>query len=285
MGSLEVEEPPIFPTIDISPFLTPSTPAHLLTSTAQSLASACTSPGFFYLTHHDLPTSLTDRVLALARDFFLKAPEAEKDRLKRKGVGVDGGDGARGYQIIGDNVTEGKRDWHEAVDWYRPIRAGEPFSDVKEGGGRSLPFDLLQGMNAWPTAPSPEFRIVYEEYICAMLELGTAILRAMGMALGEGMEVVFVRNTRESFWVMRAIGYPPLPGTMGNGSDGTEGGGEGHDGVSCGAHSDYGCVTLLLSDGTKGALQAWVEGDGEGEGEEGRWVAVDPVEGALVVNM
>lgn len=33
-------------------------------------------------------------------------------------------------------------------------------------------------------------------------------------------------------------------------------------------HSDYGCVTLLLADGTKGALQAWVEGDG---GEDG-WV-------------
>lgn len=51
--------------------------------------------------------------------------------------------------------------------------------------------------------------------------------------------------------------------------------------MSCGAHSDYGCVTLLLADGTKGALQAWVES----EGEEGRWVDVDPVEGALVVNI
>lgn len=191
-------------------------------------------------------------------------------------MGTDNGDGARGYQLIGDNVTERKRDWHEAIDWYRPIRDGDPFEkqSTKAGEkGRGEPYELLQGMNAWPTYP-PGFRKVYEEYIEKMLELGTAVVRAMGMALGEGMEDVFVKNTRESFWVMRAIGYPPLPGSA-------EEGGEGHDGVSCGAHSDYGCVTLLLSDSTKGALQAWVEP----EGEEGRWVDVDPVEGAVVVNI
>ncbi len=202
------------------------------------------------------------------------------------GQGDGKGDGARGYQVIGDNVTGGKRDWHEAIDWYRPVREGEPFEGtgdgdgdrgdgVKRGGGggdREGPFALLKGVNAWPACPEG-FREVYEEYVERMLELGTAVVRAMGRALGDGMEEVFVGNTRKSAWVMRAIGYPPLP----------EGGRAGKDegGVSCGAHSDYGCVTLLLADDTKGALQAWVET----EGEKGRWVDVDPVEGALVVNI
>jgi len=212
-------------------------------------------------------------------------------------VGVGNGDGARGYQVIGDNVTEGKRDWHEALDYYRPIKDGEPFTEStgrnqggreppfellhgepfiestgRSEGGREPPFELLQGMNQWPSYPG--FRDTYEDYIDKMLELGTAVVKAMGMAMGEGMEDVFVKNTRESFWVMRAIGYPPLPSNR-EGEHGEEGG------VSCGAHSDYGCVTLLLSDGTKGALQAWVEHGAQ----EGRWVDVDPVEGAVVVNI
>lgn len=112
----------------------------------------------------------------------------------------------------------------------------------------------------------------------------------MGMALGDGMEDVFVRNTRRSWWVLRAIGYPPLPAEEEEGEDVVVDG-EGRKreggGVSCGAHSDYGCVTLLLADGTRGALQAWVDdGDGDGDGDEGgRWVNVEPVEGALVVNI
>ncbi|KAL9134597.1 MAG: hypothetical protein Q9175_004211, partial [Cornicularia normoerica] len=207
------------------------------------------------------------------------APAEEKARMRRLDVGEGDGDGARGYQVIGDNVTEGKRDWHEAIDWYRPVREGEPFASAGDDGeegprshDRQGPYELLKGVNAWPAYPEG-FREVYGEYVEKMLELGTAVVRAMGLALGDGMEEVFLKSTRKSAWVMRAIGYPPLP------EDGTTGKDEG--GVSCGAHSDYGCVTLLLADETKGALQAWVET----EGEEGRWVDVDPVEGALVVNI
>ncbi len=54
--------------------------------------------------------------------------------------------------------------------------------------------------------------------------------------------------------MVRTIGYPPLP---------VKSASDGEGGVSCGAHSEYGCVTLLLSDGTKGALQAWVFDDDE----------------------
>lgn len=44
--------------------------------------------------------------------------------------------------------------------------------------------------------------------------------------------------------VLRVIGYPPLP--------------EDYDtskGLSCGAHTDYGCLTFLLADDFPGALQ------------------------------
>jgi len=273
--------PSPFPTIDISPFLSPNTNPDTLTKTATALSSACAHPGFFYLTNHNLPLTLTTSVLAHARQFFLTASPVGKDRIKRRDVGTNNGDGARGYQTIGDNVTEGKRDYHEAIDWYRPVKPGEPYAASHNdthgthNTERHPPFQLLHGLNAWPTNP-PSFRPIYEEYITLMLTLGTAVVRAMGMALGNGMEDVFVRHTRESWWVMRAIGYPPLRKPVGVKEE------EDDEGVSCGAHSDYGCVTLLLADETRGALQAWVES--EEDGGEG-WVDVDPVEGALVVNI
>ncbi len=265
---------PAIPTISIAPFLSPSTsPAEHLSATSQSLSCACRSPGFFYLTNHNLPPALTSRVLSLARDFFTTVPQSEKEKIKRRGVGDGHGDGARGYQVIGENVTEGKGDWHEGIDWYRPILPGESFDECIGKGARKPPYDLIQGLNQWPSGPSG-FREVYEEYIRLMLALGTAVVRAMGVALKEegvlGDEETFVKQTAESFWVLRAIGYPQLPVQ------------EQEEGkVSCGAHTDYGCVTLLLADETKGALQVWLEN----EGEEGRWLDVDPVPGALVVNI
>ncbi|KAL6714477.1 hypothetical protein ACLMJK_007901 [Lecanora helva] len=296
--------PPTFPTISISPFLThpiSSPPTLSQKLTAQTLSAACAHPGFFYLTHHNLPPTLTSSVLSLAREFFLHASAEEKERIKRRDVGVGDGDGARGYQVVGDNITEGKRDWHEAVDWYRPVgdegeegveEKGEE-GDVKAMKGhvngartngvenhRSPPFALLQGLNQWPMYP-PSFRKTYASYIAHMLTLGTAVVRAMGLALGGDMTKTFVENTRRSFWVMRAIGYPPLPPDIARDETG---------GVSCGAHSDYGCLTLLLADETKGALQAWVEDGGSGEdgradSKGGQWVNIDPKPGALVVNI
>lgn len=82
---------------------------------------------------------------------------------------------------------------------------------------------------------------------------------------------IFVRNTRHSFWVMRMIGYPPLPPTPSPSP--TQ-----QTPLSCGAHTDYGCVTLLHADSTPGALQVLLK-DGE------TWIDADPVEGAFVVNI
>lgn len=86
----------------------------------------------------------------------------------------------------------------------------------------------------------------------------------MALALDSSDEDLFVRETSNSFWVLRAIGYPPLPPEQA--------------GASCGAHTDYGCTTFLLADDTKGALQVLAK-DGE------TWVSADPMEGAYVVNI
>ena len=215
------------------------------------LYTACKDTGFFYLTDHGIPQDFLDSVINLSRQFFLEASSEQKFEIRRKTV-EEGGDGARGYQVVGENVTKGQRDWHEAVDFYR-----EWDVDSQTEG-------FLRGENLWPSHP-PELRDVLKEYVQRCQEIGTQLVKAMGEALGEGD--VFVNATRKSFWVMRMIGYPPLADDAGN-----------EGGVSCGEHTDYGCVTLLLADSTPNALQV--------QSHDGKsWINANPVPGAFVVNI
>lgn len=213
--------PATLPTIDISPFLpstissSPTALAAARARTATALAHACHDPGFFYLTNHAIPPSTLTNLLALTRRFFLEAPPAAKAAIARRDVGA-GGDGARGYQRVGENVTKGGRDWHEGVDLYAEAPEG------MKGEG-----EVLGGSNLWPEWPG-ELRGEVEGYVGRVREVGTAVVGAMGVALGlEGEEAeVFVRATRRSFWVMRLIGYPGLPGGEGE-----------EEGFSCGEHT------------------------------------------------
>ena len=256
--------PSSLPIVDISPFISNNASSILRSECVSRLSSACRDVGFFYLTGHSIPPSTTDNVLSLARKFFLETPESGKNRIKRKEPNEEYGDGARGYQCLGENVTAGIRDFHEAIDFYRE----EP-----EHLQRGPPYELLKGRNLWPQYP-PQLEAVYRDYIDEIKLVATAVVRAMGAALDLGeFEEVFVEATRKSFWVMRMIGYPPLPKTNGEAHTTSEV----DDDQSCGTHTDYGCVTLLLADDTKGALQV--------RARDGTWIAADPLPGAFVVNI
>jgi isopenicillin N synthase-like dioxygenase len=89
-------------------------------------------------------------------------------------------------------------------------------------------------------------------------------------------EEVFLRHCEESFWVLRMINYPPLPSTFSSSTSPSTSEDDPSQ-FSCGAHTDYGCVTLLLTDPTPGALQVQLK--------DGTWLPADPVRGAFVVNV
>ncbi|MBE7181317.1 MAG: hypothetical protein INR71_08935, partial [Terriglobus roseus] len=255
------------PIIDISPYLDASQSTRR-GETAAALNAACVEHGFFYLTGLDIPSSTTECVLELARRFFLQCSPQEKSAIRRRDPGDGDGDGARGYQEIGENVTKGRRDWHEAIDFY-----AEHHHDA--ASGPVPPYELLGGRNLWPSHP-PELRGAFEDYLTDVKRIGTAVVRAMGDALGfdeddsaegEGPDV-FVRATERSLWVLRMIGYPGL--SEQSDSDDAEQ-------FSCGEHTDYGCLTLLLADSTPDALQV--------QTKAGEWISADPLPGAFVVNI
>lgn len=274
------------PIIDISSFLDPNAAAEARQETAQALNAACVNYGFFYLTGHGVSTTKLDEIISLARQFF-SLPLDEKNKIKRFDAGgPEGGDGARGYQGLGENVTGGLQDMQEAIDFY----ADWPRSQSEEGDkgmNGSGAVKTLQGENLWPQQPR-ELKNVYEEYIEQLKEVGRAVVHAMGVALDLGPpstssspetndtesedEEIFLRACKDSFWVMRMINYPPLTTPHNPSNPSTD-----ISQFSCGAHTDYGCVTLLLSDSTPGALQVQLK--------DGTWLDADPIPGAFVVNI
>lgn len=130
------------PIISLAPFLSASATPEDIQCTLSALSSACPTHGFFYLTNHGIPASRLNQILSLERTFFLTAPPAEKSSLARCQP-----DAARGYQTIGENVTQGKRDAHEAVDLYREWDDGYDDSQKPKDG-------ILSGTNIWPRTPA-----------------------------------------------------------------------------------------------------------------------------------
>jgi isopenicillin N synthase-like dioxygenase len=214
MGSIEIS--------------TASLPILSLTSPdlEHELYAACRDHGFFYLTDHGIAQSDLDNILDLARRFFLESNTEDKHDIKRKPA-HRGGDGARGYQVLNENVTKGLQDFQEAIDFYRE------FEDL---GNTATPsekkYDFLRGPNLWPAHP-PELKHIYGQYIEQCKKVGAELVKAMSNALGLGDDEKDTLNkaTDNSFWVMRMIGYPPLQ----NEAD--------EQGVSCGEHS--GIMTLF----------------------------------------
>jgi isopenicillin N synthase-like dioxygenase len=172
------------PTIDISPFLLFSSSLESKQAVATALNNACRDHGFFYLTGHNIPQSTFDAVLSTARSFF-SSPQSKKDEFS-----IDlTGDGARGYQKIGQNVTQYKNDWHEGLDLYAPLTD----KSRKWFGAKGR---TLTGENKWP---SDEFRSIIEKYIEQLKVVGAATMQAMALALNVSPDT-FTPMIDESFW-------------------------------------------------------------------------------------
>ncbi|TGZ79551.1 Clavaminate synthase-like protein [Ascodesmis nigricans] len=247
------------PILDLSAFTSPSSTTDSKRAAASALSAACRDHGFFYLRHTLGP--LEQRALALAREFFLTSSPSTKSRISRLNPG-DGGDGARGYQKLNENITQGKTDFHEGIDYYSPVVEPKLLDPAHPEKG----YELLMGVNLFPQEVEG-FQETFEAFWDELRKLGDRVMVAMAWALGyEEDEEVLLRQTRNGFWSARVIGYPELK---------KEDGGEG--GISCGEHSDYGCTTFLLADPTPGALQVLAK--------TGEWIDADPIEGCYVVNI
>ncbi|XP_076898445.1 homoarginine-6-hydroxylase 2-ODD-C23.1-like [Bidens hawaiensis] len=240
------------PLIDISPLVAKCDDPNAMddedvAQVVTLLDRACRDAGFFYVKGHGIPDSLIKDFRDITHYFF-HLPYEEKLKIK-----LSSHTGYRGYQQIGENITKGVPDRHEAIDCYRELKKGM-HGDLG---------DPLVGTNKWPTDP-PNFKKVMEEYLFLCTELSRKIMRGIALALGGAADEFEGKIAGDPFWVLRIIGYPGVEGSPNND-------------IGCGAHTDYGLLTLVNQDDDKTALQV--------RNLSGEWISAVPIPGTFVCNI
>lgn len=208
------------------------------------LGRACRGPGFFLLTNHAIPTALTDGIFGAAERFFA-LPEAQKAPLDIRRNPHNRGWVPGGSESL--DAASGQVDRKEAFNVGLDLAPDDP---------RILAGEPFRGVNLWPALDG--FDAACLAYYDAAWRQGTALMGAVARDLGLS-PAHFDGAFRAPLATLRLLHYPP-------------GGG----GIGAGAHTDYGALTLLATDGEPG-LQVLPRG--------GEWTDVPHLEEALVVNI
>jgi isopenicillin N synthase-like dioxygenase len=213
----------------------------------ERLREAAHQVGFFYLTGHQVPDGLIDRVLAAARRLFA-LPQGDKDA-----VAMVRSPHFRGYTRLGGELTRGEVDWREQID-IGPERA--PI------GGPGRPDYLwLQGPNQWP-AGLPELPGIVAEWDAALGRVARSLLSHWAAALGSPADIFDEAFAAAPATLIKIVHYPKTAASS--------------QGV--GAHRDSGVLTLLLAEPGSRGLQVRAARDGD-------WVDVPARDGAFIVNI
>jgi isopenicillin N synthase-like dioxygenase len=208
---------------------------------AQLIRQASIDVGFFYVIGHGLNPHRMAEVIAAAKRFFAQ-PLAEK-----MAFALSAENGFRGYFPLEGEITD-------------PAIGADP----KEG------FDVSglhppSAPQLWPANP-PELRAVLSDYYDSMCALGRMVSRGFALAL-DLPEDFFADKLDQPTAILRILHYPPIapssvPGAL--------------PPTGCGAHSDYGYLTILAQD-EQGGLQV--------QTRAGAWIDVPPRPNSFVCNI
>lgn len=219
-----------------------------LNRAAAELGTACREVGFFYAAGHGISAEAREAAFDAAHRFFA-LPVAEKGKAS-----IVHSMHNRGYvEMGGERLDETKPgDLKEAYNIGLDLAADDP--EVLAG----MPF---RGVNQWPDLPG--FKPAMLDWFNGCWDLGVALHRLFSRDLGLP-EDFFADKFDRPLATLRILHYPPHPADA---DEATRGAGE---------HTDYGNVTLLMTDGTAGL---------EVRDRAGNWIAAPHVPGAFVCNI
>jgi isopenicillin N synthase-like dioxygenase len=225
------------PLIDIGPLEGHDAAARQ--AVARAVGRACRETGFFAITGHGVPPACTAGVFGAAQAVFALPGEAKQAlAIARHGHN-------RGYVGLGV----------EALD-----EATAP--DLKEAYNLIWTDEATRPPNIWP--PIDGWRAQAQAYFDAVLAVGRRLHRAFALDLGLAEDFFDDKLDRPQA-TLRLLHYPARFA-----ADAPAGR------AGAGAHTDYGNVTLLATDGVAG-LQVQRRGGG--------WTDVPALPGAFVCNI
>lgn len=210
---------------------------------------ACLDLGFMYVVGHGVDRALRADVLAQSAAFFAISDE------KKLAIDMSLSPYNRGYEPLGGQTLEDGAPPDLKEGFYIGEEISLDHARLREGS-----FNL--GPNQWP-ADLPGFETTMMTYYAEMLALGETLMRGIALSLGLE-EDYFADFCRDPLTALKLLHYPPQPANPDPGEKG------------CGAHTDFGGITMLMQD-DNGGLQVL--------GKDGRWLHAPPVPDAYVVNL
>ncbi|QPF95373.1 isopenicillin N synthase family oxygenase [Bradyrhizobium commune] len=232
------------PTVDISRFHGQAAERAAFIVSLREILHDC---GFFYLIGHGVSEETTQRVLNVSRAFFALP---EKDKLAIEMVKTPR---FRGYNRAGFELTGGKQDWREQVDF-------DTEGETQELSEDDPLWKRVLGPNQWPDA-LPDLRSVILDYQAEVTRVAKDVLGAIATALGQPENVfapIFDPHPAQHLKILRYPGKDQAASEQG-----------------VGAHKDGGLVTILLNDEVAGLKVRTEAGD---------WIDAPPLAGAFIVN-
>jgi isopenicillin N synthase-like dioxygenase len=213
--------------------------------TAEGLGRACREKGFFYVRNHGVPDELMSSLLDVSRAFFAE-PAAVKQELA-----ITRSPHNRGYVgLATESLDLTQADRKEAFNIGLDLSPSDP--EVMAG----KPF---RGVNQWPQTPG--FRTIALDYFNALWRLGLDLHRAIAADLRLPPEF-FADKFDRPMATLRLLHYPPREA--------------GQSAPGAGEHTDYGSLTILLTDAIGGL---------EVRRRDGAWIEAPPIPGAFVCNI
>jgi isopenicillin N synthase-like dioxygenase len=214
-----------------------------------ALRAACIDVGFFYLEGHGLDSGEILQVFEESRKLF-DLPLKEKEALSDKVM-------SRGYTAMQeetlDPTVQKEGDTKEGYYIGREVATTDPRYDPVK----------LRGPNQWPSKDMlPRFQSTMEKYHGKVSSVGHQVVQLLALALGLE-NTYFDEQFREPIATLRLLHYAKRESQPEEGI------------FACGAHSDYGILTLLLTDQHPGLQILY----------RGQWIDVPPKPHAFVVNL
>lgn len=215
--------------------------------TLAALERAAHEVGFLTVSGSALDRSRVERLLTAYRAFFRQA-EPQKAAVDMARTGANRGWGAPKSEQVDPTANP---DFKEVFDVGRPL----PDGHALQGQGLAV-----YGANLWPETPDG-FRDEVEAYFEEAMGVAMSLLRALAAALS-GEASAFDGAFAAPMALLRGNYYPPRPREAGAKDFGIA------------PHADYGCLTLLATDGAPGLEVETAEG----------WTPVQVPPGVFVIN-